>query len=108
MVLVQQLLLMAYRLPVKQELPKQAKSTQNSWFIGMGPSEDCKVVVAIVLEEGSGQVAGGAASRAQNVLETALRIQGVLNVGKKRLKLLLKGDIVVNMDNMLTGEIRYA
>ena len=55
------------------------KEHPDSWFIGMGPSEDCRVVVAIVLEEGSGQVSGGAAARAQNVLLTALQVQGVLN-----------------------------
>lgn len=54
------------------------KEHPDSWFVGMGPSEDCKVVVAIVLEEGAGQITGGAASRAQGVLEAALEVQGYL------------------------------
>lgn len=53
------------------------KEYDNSWFVGMGPSEDCKVVVAIALEQGA-SLDGGAASRAQNVLETALKTQGSL------------------------------
>ena len=44
----------------------------------MGPSEDCSVVVAIVLEEAGEDLPGGAAGRAQNVLETALEVQGRL------------------------------
>lgn len=51
------------------------KEYDDSWFVGMGPSEDCKVVVAIALEQGA-SLNGGAASRAQNVLETALKTQG--------------------------------
>lgn len=53
------------------------KEYDDSWFVGMGPSEDCKVVVAIALEQGA-SLNGGAASRAQNVLETALKTQGSL------------------------------
>ena len=53
------------------------KTIDDSWFIGMGPSEDCSVVVAIVLEEGA-DLPGGAASRAQNVIRTALQVQGVI------------------------------
>ena len=53
------------------------KEHDDSWFVGMGPSEDCKVVVAIALEQGA-SLDGGAASRAKNVLETALRTQGCL------------------------------
>lgn len=53
------------------------KEVDNSWFVGMGPSENCKVVVAIVLEEGA-DLSGGAAGRAQNVLRTALQLQGEL------------------------------
>ena len=53
------------------------KEYDDSWFVGMGPSEDCKVVVAIALEQGA-SLDGGAASRAQNVLETALKTQGSL------------------------------
>lgn len=51
------------------------KPKDDSWFVGMGPSEDCKVVVAIVLEESG---SGKAAAAAQNVLATALRTQGAL------------------------------
>lgn len=50
------------------------KPKDDSWFVGMGPSEDCKVVVALVLEEAD----VSASSRAQNVLATALRAQGQL------------------------------
>ena len=53
------------------------KEYDDSWFVGMGPSEDCKVVVAIALEQGA-SLNGGAASRVQNVLETALKTQGSL------------------------------
>lgn len=53
------------------------KEYDDSWFVGMGPSQDCKVVVAIALEQGA-QLDGGAASRAKNVLETALKTQGSL------------------------------
>lgn len=53
------------------------KEYDDSWFVGMAPSEDCKVVVAIALEQGA-SLDGGAASRAQNVLETALKTQGSL------------------------------
>lgn len=52
------------------------KEKDDSWFVGMGPSEDCKVVVAIVLEESG---SGKAAAKAQNVLEVALQTQGVIN-----------------------------
>ncbi len=53
------------------------KEIDNSWFVGMGPADDCKVVVAIVLEEGA-DLSGGAASRAKGVLEASLKAQGVL------------------------------
>ena len=54
------------------------KPKDDRWFVGMGPSEDCSVVVAIVLEEAGEDLPGGAAGRAQNVLETALEVQGRL------------------------------
>ena len=41
----------------------------------MGPSDDASVVVAIVIEKGE---SGIATSRAKNILETALRVQGKL------------------------------
>lgn len=52
------------------------KPIDDSWFVGIGPSENSRVIVAIVLEEGS-DLPGGAASRAQGVLRTALQVQGV-------------------------------
>lgn len=51
------------------------KELDNSWFVGMGPSDDCKVVVALVLEESE---SGTAAARSQDVMEAALQAQGVL------------------------------
>ena len=53
------------------------KPIDDSWFVGIGPSEKTRIVVAIVLEEGS-DLPGGAASRAQGVLRTALQVQGVI------------------------------
>ncbi len=50
------------------------KERDDSWFVGMGPTEDCKVVVAIVLEEAS-DTGTNAATRANNVLKTALQVQ---------------------------------
>ncbi len=47
----------------------------NYWFVGMGPSDDSSVVVALVIEKGE---AGIATSRAKDVMEAALRVQGVL------------------------------
>ena len=53
-------------------------SNDNRWFVGMGPSEDCSVVVAIVLEDAGDEISGGAAARARGVLEAALQVQGEL------------------------------
>ncbi|WP_251197632.1 FtsW/RodA/SpoVE family cell cycle protein [Anaerotardibacter muris] len=53
------------------------KAIDDSWFVGMGPSNNCNVVVAIVLEEGA-DLPGGAASRARGVLQAALQVQGVI------------------------------
>jgi peptidoglycan glycosyltransferase len=50
------------------------KENDDSWFVGMGPSDDSKVVVAIVLEEAN----TGAAARAGDVMQTALEVEGVL------------------------------
>ena len=47
----------------------------NYWFVGMGPSDDASVVVAICIEKGE---SGIAASRAKSIFEAALRVQGVL------------------------------
>ena len=46
------------------------------WFVGMAPSEDCDVVVALVIEKG--ESSEYAAGLAQNVIKTALEVQGVL------------------------------
>lgn len=53
------------------------KPKDDTWFVGMGPTSDCKVVVAIVLEQGAGS-GTNAATRANNVLSTALQVQGAL------------------------------
>ncbi len=53
------------------------KSVDDSWFVGMGPSDDCSVVVAIVIEQGA-KDSQNAAARAKNVLSTALEVQGKL------------------------------
>ncbi len=45
----------------------------DSWFVGMAPSENCDVVVAIVLEKGK-----DAAEHARGVFETALTVRGNL------------------------------
>ena len=46
----------------------------NYWFVGMAPSDDSSVVVAIVIEKGETNIA---ATRAKNVFETALEVQGL-------------------------------
>lgn len=53
------------------------KAHDNSWFVGMGPTDDCKVVVAIVLEEAS-DTGTNAATRANGVLKAALTAQGCM------------------------------
>ena len=53
------------------------KAHDDSWFVGMGPTDDSKVVVAIVLEQASDS-GTNAAARAKNVLRTALQEQGAL------------------------------
>lgn len=53
------------------------KAHDDSWFVGMGPSDDCKVVVAIVLEEAS-DTGTNAATRANGVLKAALTAQGCM------------------------------
>ena len=44
-------------------------------FVGMAPAEDPRVVVAIVIEDGE---EGVGTAKAQNVLKTALEVQGLL------------------------------
>ena len=65
------------RIAGKTGTAETGKDVDDSWFVGMGPAEDCKVVVAIVLEEGADGYTD-AASRANNVLSTALQVQGEL------------------------------
>ena len=43
----------------------------DSWFVGMAPSDDCNVVVALVLEKSS-----NAAGKSKKVFEAALEAQG--------------------------------
>ena len=47
----------------------------DSWFVGMAPADDPRVVVAIVIEDGE---EGVGTTKAQNVLKTALEVQGLL------------------------------
>ena len=54
------------------------KEKDDRWFVGMGPSDDCSVVAAVVLEEAGESLSGGAAGRAQGVLRAALEVQGNL------------------------------
>ena len=54
---------------------ENANGKDNSWFVGMAPSEDSRVVVALIIENGG---SGAAAEKAQNVLKTALEVQGLL------------------------------
>ena len=54
------------------------KEKDDRWFVGMGPSDDCSVVVAIILEQAGEDISGGAAGRAQGVLQAALQVQGEL------------------------------
>ncbi len=51
------------------------KSKDDSWFVGMGPSSDCKAVIAIVLEESG---SGVACARSNEVMKTALEEQNAL------------------------------
>ena len=52
------------------------KENDDSWFVGMAPADDPAVVVAIVLEEDGTE--GDGAAKAQNVLKTALEVEGLL------------------------------
>lgn len=51
------------------------KATDDSWFVGMGPTDDCKMVIAIVLEESG---SGVACRRSNAVMKTALEVEGAL------------------------------
>ena len=59
----------------KSGTAENANGKDNSWFVGMAPSEDSRVVVALIIENGG---SGAAAQKAQNVLKTALEVQGLL------------------------------
>lgn len=47
----------------------------DSWFVGLAPADDPKVVVAVAIERGE---SGAGASAAHDVLETALEVIGAL------------------------------
>lgn len=53
----------------------EKENSNDSWFVGMAPADDPKVVVAIVVEDGD---EGVGAAKAQNVLRAALEVQGIL------------------------------
>ena len=53
----------------------EKENSNDSWFVGMAPAEDPRVVVAIVIEDGE---EGVGTEKAQNVLKTALEVQGLL------------------------------
>ncbi len=52
---------------------ERGDGSDDSWFVGMAPADDPKVVVAIVIEKGD---SGAGAARAHDVLSTALRVTG--------------------------------
>lgn len=47
----------------------------DSWFVGLAPADDPKVVVAVAIERGE---SGAGASAAHDVMETALEVMGTL------------------------------
>ena len=53
----------------------EKQDSNDSWFVGMAPADDPRVVVAIVIEDGE---EGVGTAKAQNVLKTALEVQGLL------------------------------
>ncbi|MDR2721349.1 MAG: FtsW/RodA/SpoVE family cell cycle protein [Coriobacteriaceae bacterium] len=53
------------------------KEHDDSWFVGFAPSNNPSVVVAIIIEEGTANYQD-ASAKAQNVLRTALEVQGLL------------------------------
>lgn len=54
---------------------ERGDGTADSWFVGIAPAENPRVVVAIVIEKGD---SGEGAQKAQNVLKTALEVQGLV------------------------------
>ena len=53
----------------------EKENGNDSWFVGMAPADDPRVVVALIIEDGE---EGVGAQKAQNVLKTALEVQGLL------------------------------
>ncbi len=53
----------------------EKQNGNDSWFVGMAPADNPRAVVAIVLENAD---EGMGTERAQNVLKTALQVQGLL------------------------------
>ncbi len=53
---------------------ERGDGTSNSWFVGMAPADNPRVVVAVVIEKGE---SGAGAGAARGVLETALQVQGL-------------------------------
>ena len=54
---------------------ERGDGSDDSWFVGMAPAADPKVVVAVVIEKGE---SGAGASAAHDVLETAHEVTGAL------------------------------
>ena len=54
---------------------ERGDGTADSWFVGIAPAENPRVVVAIAIEKGD---SGEGARKAQNVLKTALEVQGLV------------------------------
>ncbi len=52
------------------------KAKDDSWFVGMAPADNPKIVVAIVLEQDGTE--GDGAARARQVIMTALKTEGLL------------------------------
>jgi peptidoglycan glycosyltransferase len=53
------------------------KPDDDSWFVGIAPAEDPKVVVAVIIEE-SGSGGDAAAPKARSVLIATLKSQGLM------------------------------
>jgi peptidoglycan glycosyltransferase len=63
------------KLAGKTGTAETGKPVDDSWFVCMGPADDCSVVVAIVLEQAE---EGTATVAARPVMEAALSYQGDL------------------------------
>jgi peptidoglycan glycosyltransferase len=62
-------------LAAKTGTAETGKDVDDSWYVCMGPTDDCNVVVAMVLEQGG---EGAATFAALPVIEAALQYQGDL------------------------------